>query len=164
MGRLREWANISVEPGLSGIVTLTRGEARRGPWRWRRSSSPTRQHEVAAEAQFAFQHVGPRRPVVFRVIGGRSAKQGENGRGQKNGVPGGSRTPNLLIRSQMLYPIELQVRRFLSFLFFSHVGCNLFFSKIPPERQESIFAEKTVARRGREEYTIKQRCTCSSIG
>ena len=30
--------------------------------------------------------------------------------GYKNGVPGGSRTPNLLIRSQMLYPIELQVR------------------------------------------------------
>ena len=29
---------------------------------------------------------------------------------QKNGVPAGSRTPNLLIRSQMLYPIELQVR------------------------------------------------------
>ena len=28
----------------------------------------------------------------------------------KNGAPGESRTPNLLIRSQMLYPIELRVR------------------------------------------------------
>ncbi len=27
----------------------------------------------------------------------------------KNGTPGGSRTPNLLIRSQALYPIELRV-------------------------------------------------------
>lgn len=27
----------------------------------------------------------------------------------RNGTPGGSRTPNLLIRSQMLYPIELRV-------------------------------------------------------
>ena len=26
----------------------------------------------------------------------------------KNGVPGGIRTPNLLIRSQKLYPVELQ--------------------------------------------------------
>ncbi len=29
----------------------------------------------------------------------------------ENGAPVGSRTPNLLIRSQMLYPIELRVRR-----------------------------------------------------
>ena len=29
---------------------------------------------------------------------------------KKNGVPAGIRTPNLLIRSQMLYPIELRVR------------------------------------------------------
>ena len=28
----------------------------------------------------------------------------------KNGTPGGSRTPNLLIRSQALYPIELRVQ------------------------------------------------------
>ena len=28
----------------------------------------------------------------------------------KSGAPVGSRTPNLLIRSQMLYPIELRVR------------------------------------------------------
>ena len=28
----------------------------------------------------------------------------------ENGAPVGSRTPNLLIRSQMLYPIELRVR------------------------------------------------------
>lgn len=27
------------------------------------------------------------------------------------GTPGAIRTPNLLIRSQMLYPIELRVRR-----------------------------------------------------
>src|SRR5690242_15061284 len=27
-----------------------------------------------------------------------------------NGVPGGIRTPNLLIRSQMLYPVELQTQ------------------------------------------------------
>ena len=26
-----------------------------------------------------------------------------------NGTPGGSRTPNLLVRSQALYPIELRV-------------------------------------------------------
>jgi hypothetical protein len=26
----------------------------------------------------------------------------------RNGVPGGIRTPNLLIRSQKLYPVELQ--------------------------------------------------------
>ena len=31
-------------------------------------------------------------------------------RGKRDGVPGRSRTCNLLIRSQMLYPIELQVR------------------------------------------------------
>ena len=29
-----------------------------------------------------------------------------------NGVPGGIRTHNLLIRSQMLYPVELQTRNF----------------------------------------------------
>lgn len=28
----------------------------------------------------------------------------------ENGVPGGTRTPNLLVRSQALYPIELRVR------------------------------------------------------
>ena len=28
----------------------------------------------------------------------------------ENGVPGGIRTPNLLIRSQKLYPVELQAR------------------------------------------------------
>jgi hypothetical protein len=27
-----------------------------------------------------------------------------------NGVPGGIRTPNLLIRSQKLYPVELQAQ------------------------------------------------------
>ena len=31
-------------------------------------------------------------------------------KGKKFGAPVGSRTPNLLIRSQMLYPIELRVR------------------------------------------------------
>jgi hypothetical protein len=30
-------------------------------------------------------------------------------RGEKSGTPEGSRTPNLLIRSQVLYPIELRV-------------------------------------------------------
>jgi hypothetical protein len=30
---------------------------------------------------------------------------------EKNGTPVGSRTPNLLIRSQALYPIELRVRQ-----------------------------------------------------
>ena len=29
---------------------------------------------------------------------------------KRNGVPGGTRTPNLLVRSQALYPIELRVR------------------------------------------------------
>jgi hypothetical protein len=32
------------------------------------------------------------------------------GRGKESGAPGESRTPNLLIRSQTLYPIELRVR------------------------------------------------------
>ena len=30
--------------------------------------------------------------------------------GNSNGVPGGTRTPNPLVRSQVLYPIELRVR------------------------------------------------------
>ena len=30
---------------------------------------------------------------------------------EKNSVSGGIRTPNLLIRSQMLYPVELQTQR-----------------------------------------------------
>ena len=33
-----------------------------------------------------------------------------------NGVPGGIRTPNLLIRSQMLYPVELQTQSGKSFV------------------------------------------------
>ena len=32
-----------------------------------------------------------------------------------SGTPGGSRTPNLLIRSQALYPIELRVHNNLKF-------------------------------------------------
>ena len=34
--------------------------------------------------------------------------------GNSNGVPGGTRTPNPLVRSQVLYPIELRVRSALS--------------------------------------------------
>ena len=30
---------------------------------------------------------------------------------EKNGAPGGIRTPNLLIRSQVLYPVELRAHR-----------------------------------------------------
>src|SRR5204863_7650452 len=38
----------------------------------------------------------------------RSRRERFMGRG--NGVPGGIRTPNLLIRSQKLYPVELQAQ------------------------------------------------------
>jgi hypothetical protein len=31
---------------------------------------------------------------------------------QRNRAPGGIRTPNLLIRSQKLYPVELQAQKF----------------------------------------------------
>lgn len=37
------------------------------------------------------------------------------------GAPGGTRTPNPLIRSQMLYPIELPVRRRITKQFFGEV-------------------------------------------
>jgi hypothetical protein len=37
--------------------------------------------------------------------------------GIKDGAPGGTRTPNLLVRSQLLYPIELQVLVILSWFF-----------------------------------------------
>jgi hypothetical protein len=42
-----------------------------------------------------------------------SPKEGSNLTGKrffKSGTPGESRTPNLLIRSQALYPIELRVQ------------------------------------------------------
>ncbi len=40
----------------------------------------------------------------------RPAQRGKTHRGGKSGAAVGSRTPNLLIRSQMLYPIELRLR------------------------------------------------------
>ncbi len=44
-----------------------------------------------------------------------------------DGAPGAIRTPDLLIRSQMLYPAELRVRGG-GFLLGDAFGCKLFFS------------------------------------
>ena len=57
----------------------------------------------------------------------------QNGRflKKKTGAPGGSRTPNLLIRSQTLYPIELQAQVFNKVIHDVLFGfdCKYFFSK-----------------------------------
>ena len=46
---------------------------------------------------------------------------------EQNGVPGRSRTCNLLIRSQMLYPIELQVRKTQGLIHLERGVCKSFF-------------------------------------
>ena len=48
-------------------------------------------------------------------------------------VPGGIRTPNLLIRSQLLYPVELQTRVIFKFRF----------SIFDWQRQEDLRAQMT---------------------
>ena len=57
----------------------------------------------------------------FRAFSASSPRQ------NKNGAPGRSRTCNLLIRSQMLYPIELQARRTGSLILPPPADCNFFF-------------------------------------
>ena len=50
-----------------------------------------------------------RKPVT-NLISWSTLLQAAETDGLESGAPVGSRTPNLLIRSQMLYPIELRVR------------------------------------------------------
>ena len=52
----------------------------------------------------------------------------------KNGTPGETRTPNPLIRSQMLYPIELPVRQGAELLSLGRV------TSIPKRPEQQIIA------------------------
>lgn len=46
-------------------------------------------------------------------LGGHVSQSAHFGRQTSRGIPGGTRTPNLLLRRQMLYPVELQRHTFV---------------------------------------------------
>ena len=83
------------------------------------SAAPTVAPTVAPDADFLGQREAI--PVILELDTHCSTEEGkecvlsadsagfQNMAEKKDGVPGGTRTPNLLVRSQALYPIELQV-------------------------------------------------------
>ena len=88
---------------------------------------------------------GRSRRAVIGMDGEREGDRFERGRRQRretregdNGTPGRTRTPNLLIRSQTLYPIELRARR----------GAEISDASHPCQGKESRF-ERTAGRGGR---------------
>ena len=54
-------------------------------------------------------------------------------------MPGGIRTPNLLIRSQMLYPVELQTQQILDFGFSISDWLDLVVDLAPTACDHSIY-------------------------
>ena len=67
---------------------------------------------TAGSTQILFKPVEPRSDHVFISLGAANignCRHWIDTDGLEIGAPEGSRTPNLLIRSQMLYPVELRV-------------------------------------------------------